>query len=63
MCEARDVKDLYTKARGGEITGFTGIDSPYEPPENPNLDIKTDELNVVEAVERIYHYVLPYITY
>ena len=37
VCEARDPKGLYKKARAGEITGFTGIDDPYEPPENPDL--------------------------
>lgn len=63
VCEARDVKGLYTKARAGEITGFTGIDSPYEPPDNPTLEIKTNELSVSEAVERIYRYVLPFIQY
>lgn len=42
VCEARDVKGLYAKARAGEIKGFTGIDSPYEAPANPFLDLKTD---------------------
>jgi bifunctional enzyme CysN/CysC len=37
VCEARDPKGLYAKARAGEITGFTGIDDPYEPPVNPEL--------------------------
>jgi adenylylsulfate kinase-like enzyme len=37
VCERRDVKGLYAKARAGEITEFTGIDSPYEPPEAPDL--------------------------
>ena len=37
VCEARDAKGLYAKARAGEITGFTGIDDPYEPPSNPDL--------------------------
>jgi len=37
VCEARDPKGLYKKARAGEIKGFTGIDDPYEPPENPEL--------------------------
>lgn len=41
VCEARDVKGLYAKARAGEIKGFTGIDSPYEAPEAPFLDLKT----------------------
>ncbi len=63
VCEARDVKGLYTKARAGEITGFTGIDSPYEAPEHPALEIKTNELQVAEAVKKIYYYVLPFIHY
>lgn len=46
VCEARDVKGLYAKARAGEIKGFTGIDSPYEAPENPFLDLKTAEQTV-----------------
>ena len=37
LCEQRDPKGLYAKARAGEITGFTGIDDPYEPPEHPEL--------------------------
>ena len=37
VCEQRDVKGLYAKARAGEISGFTGIDDPYEPPLNPEL--------------------------
>jgi adenylylsulfate kinase len=54
VCEARDVKGLYKKARKGEIKGFTGIDSPYEAPENPFLEIKTDELSLEESVELIF---------
>jgi len=46
VCEARDVKGLYAKARAGEIKGFTGIDSPYEAPENPFLDLKTADQTV-----------------
>lgn len=41
-CEGRDVKGLYKKARAGEIKNFTGISDPYEPPENPELDVRTD---------------------
>ncbi|MBK8012505.1 MAG: adenylyl-sulfate kinase [Deltaproteobacteria bacterium] len=41
VCEARDVKGLYEKARAGEITGFTGIDDPYERPANPSLTLRT----------------------
>ena len=51
VCEARDVKGLYAKARAGEIKGFTGIDSPYEAPEEPFLDLKTPELTVEEAAQ------------
>ena len=40
VCEARDPKGMYAKARAGEITGFTGIDDPYEPPENPDLVLR-----------------------
>lgn len=54
VCEARDVKGLYQKARKGEIKGFTGIDSPYEAPENPFLEIKTDVLTLEESVELIF---------
>lgn len=59
VCEQRDVKGLYKKARKGEITGFTGIDSPYEAPENPFMEIKTDEMNLEASVEAIYHTILP----
>ena len=52
-CEKRDVKGLYTKARNGEISEFTGITSPYEPPENPALTIDTTSKTVVESVEEL----------
>jgi len=51
--EKRDVKGLYAKARAGELPNFTGIDSPYEPPENPELRIDTTELSAEEAAEKI----------
>lgn len=53
VCEARDVKGLYAKARAGEIKGFTGIDSPYEPPEQPFLDLKTDHQTVEESAAAV----------
>ena len=59
ICEQRDVKGLYKKARKGEIKGFTGIDSPYEAPQNPALEIKTDELSLDASVEVIYQFILP----
>ncbi|SKB59857.1 adenylylsulfate kinase [Salegentibacter salinarum] len=52
-CERRDVKGLYKKARAGEIKNFTGIDAPYEKPENPDLEIKTEEENLEDALKRI----------
>jgi sulfate adenylyltransferase len=53
VCEARDRKGLYARARAGEITGFTGIDDPYEPPEDADLTIDTSEVPVADAVARI----------
>ena len=50
VCESRDVKGMYRRARAGEIAQFTGIDSPYEPPEAPDLDLRTAVLDVSEAV-------------
>lgn len=53
-CEKRDVKGLYAKARKGEIKNFTGIDSPFEEPNNADIDIPSHQLTVEESVERIY---------
>jgi len=52
-CERRDPKQLYQKARAGKIAQFTGIDSPYEPPVSPDLDLRTDRETVDEAVEKL----------
>jgi sulfate adenylyltransferase len=52
-CERRDVKGLYAKARAGEITGFTGIDDPYEPPLDADLTIDTTTVGVADAVAQI----------
>jgi adenylylsulfate kinase len=52
-CERRDIKGLYAKARKGEITQFTGIDDPYEVPENPEIEIDTTNMGVEEAVKMI----------
>jgi len=51
VCEARDPKSLYKKARAGEIQGFTGIDSPYEPPVEPVLELRTDLLSKEQSLE------------
>merc|ERR1712083_485000 len=51
--EGRDPKGLYKKAREGKIKGFTGIDAPYEKPENPEVRVRTDQLSVTQAVNAI----------
>ncbi|MCB0632377.1 MAG: adenylyl-sulfate kinase [Saprospiraceae bacterium] len=56
VCEQRDVKGLYAKARKGEIKGFTGIDSPYEAPEMPALEIRTDAMSLEDSTLKIYNY-------
>ena len=53
VCEKRDPKGLYVKARAGEIKGFTGIDSPYEPPEKPTLNLRADLLPKEESLEQL----------
>lgn len=58
VCEARDVKGLYEKARKGEIKGFTGIDAPYEAPVNPSIEVKTHNMTIDESVDVIYNYLL-----
>lgn len=63
VCEQRDVKGLYKKARKGIIKGFTGIDSPYEPPTTPAIEIKTDQLSLEESVEQIFNYINPVLKY
>jgi len=62
-CERRDTKGLYAKARAGLIKNFTGIDSPYEEPINPDVEIKTMELGIEEAVQKILDKLLPRIQY
>jgi adenylylsulfate kinase len=53
VCEGRDLKGLYQKARAGEIKGFTGVDDPYEPPSNPEVTCKTDVESVEESVDKV----------
>ena len=53
VAEARDVKGLYAKARRGELTNFTGIDSPYEAPLKPNLHLRTDQICAATAAKAI----------
>ena len=58
-CESRDVKGLYQKARKGEIKDFTGINTPFEAPENPDLEINTTQLSIDESVQKVLDYCLP----
>ena len=56
VCEQRDPKGLYQRARAGEISNFTGIDSEYQPPEEPEIHIDTVALSPTAAVERILEF-------
>lgn len=56
VAEERDPKGLYQKARSGEIDNFTGIDAPYEEPENPEITIPTGKMELEESVDRIINY-------
>jgi adenylylsulfate kinase len=56
VCEARDPKGLYKKARSGEIKNFTGVSDPYELPENPEIVLDTDRLSIEESVSKIMDY-------
>lgn len=59
LCEQRDVKGLYKKARAGEVKNFTGIDSPYEVPRNPDIVINTGEYSIDESIARLLRLVEP----
>jgi len=59
VCEKRDPKNLYKRARSGEIKSFTGIDAPYEEPENPEITIHTERESVKESVGRLLDFLLP----
>lgn len=58
-CEERDVKGLYQKARAGEIKDFTGISSPFEVPENPELTIHTGQYELAACIQQLTDYLLP----
>ena len=62
VCEQRDVKGLYKKARAGEVKNFTGISSPYEIPENPDVVIPTHRLSIDESLTLLLDYIKPRIT-
>lgn len=55
VCEQRDVKGLYARARRGEIKDFTGVSAPFEVPEHPDLELDTSVLSLEEAVDRVLH--------
>ncbi len=55
VCEDRDVKGLYKRARAGEIKAFTGIDDPYEPPLNPEVECRTDLEELEESVAKVWN--------
>ena len=63
VCEERDVKGLYKKARAGDIDNFTGISSPYEAPDHPDLEVYTEKETVEESVGRIIEYLEKKINY
>ncbi len=63
ICETRDPKGLYAKARKGLIKNFTGIDSPYVPPKTPDIVIDTELLSKQDAADKLFEYVLPLVTY
>jgi len=61
VCEQRDVKGLYAKARKGEIKNFTGLDAPFEAPVHPSLEVRTDQMEEAASVEAVLQFVLPQI--
>jgi adenylylsulfate kinase len=63
VCEDRDVKGLYAKARKGEIKKFTGIDAPFEAPENPALEVRTDLHSVEDCQSQLLEKILPRIKF
>ena len=61
VCEKRDIKGLYTRARAGQIKNFTGLDDPYEEPQNPEIIVNTDEQNVDESASVIIDFIGKYL--
>jgi adenylylsulfate kinase len=58
VCEQRDPKGMYKKARAGIIKDFTGITAPYEPPEKPEIHLRTDQISVGECVQAVMNYLI-----
>jgi adenylylsulfate kinase len=63
ICESRDTKGLYAKARKGEIPDFTGISSPFEIPNNPDVIVNTAEMNLHDSVKKILNFLIKEIKY
>ncbi|MFO7657955.1 MAG: adenylyl-sulfate kinase [Bacteroidales bacterium] len=63
VCELRDTKGLYEKARKGIIGDFTGVNAPFEPPQKPDIEIQTDNLSIDESINKLYTYLLSRIAY
>jgi adenylyl-sulfate kinase len=63
VCERRDVKGLYKKARAGEVKNFTGISSPYEQPSHPDVVIPTDKMSVEESMDVLMKAIVPKLRY
>lgn len=61
VCEQRDIKGLYKKARAGEIKNFTGISSPFEEPVHPDIEVDTSKTSLDEAVDEVFQKVIEFI--
>ena len=59
ICEQRDVKGLYAKARKGEIKNFTGIDAPFEAPESPAMELNTGQISLETSLDLLLKYIIP----
>lgn len=59
VCEKRDVKGMYKKARNGELTEFTGVSAPFEPPLQPDIEINTSEITPGQSLQLLLNYILP----
>lgn len=57
VCEQRDVKGLYAKARTGKIKNFTGISAPYEAPDNPEIEVKTENKSIEDSAKTVFDYI------
>ncbi len=63
ICEDRDIKGLYKKAREGKIKDFTGVDAPFDVPDNPDIEIDTAELSIEDCITKSLNVILPRIEY